>query len=325
MSRYTARRTTQDGVPVAELSDAERDLTVRIAPAHGNIVFELLHGGKNWVYSPYANPRQMQGKTELFGVPLLGPWANRLSSDTYTVHGSEYTLNRKLGNIRLDQNGLPIHGLVLFAPWIPGEAYANENGAEAHSTLHFTKHPEWMAQFPFAHKIEWRHRLAEGRLSIQLTITNESAEGMPLMIGFHPYFQIPGSGRDDWKFEAPVRTHLLLSELNIPTGQSRAAGFDGLTCLKGLALDDVYTDLVRDGDGDAVFRVTDGEHSIAVGMGSEFPVAVIYAPSHRNFICFEPMAAPTDAIHLAAEGRYRGLMEIAPDTAWGGEFWVEVS
>jgi len=324
LSGYAARQAMRDGVPVVELSDTDRDLTVGIAPAHGNIVFELLHAGKNWVYSPYASPAQMQGKKELFGIPLLAPWANRLSSDTYTVHGSEYTLNRKLGNLNLDQNHLPIHGLLMFAPWTVADVHADSSGAESHSILDFTRHPEWLAQFPFAHKLEWRHRLAEGRLSIRLTITNESGQGMPLTIGFHPYFAIPGSGRDDWKVELPVRTHLLLSDRYIPTGESQAAAFHGPTALKGISLDDVYTDLERDGAADAVFSVADGQHSISVGIGAEFPVGVVYAPSHRNFICFEPMTAPTDALHLAAEGRYAGLREIAPDTSWSGDFWVKV-
>jgi aldose 1-epimerase len=267
----------------------------------------------------------MHGKDELFGIPLLAPWANRLSSDTYTVNGAEYTLNRKLGNLRLDKNHLPIHGLVMFAGWPVVDVHADDNGAEARSVLDFTRRPEWMAQFPFAHEIEWRHRLSDGCLSIRLTITNHSAEEMPLAIGFHPYFQVPGSGRDDWKIDLPVRTHFVLSDASVPTGERQAAIFDGATPLKGVALDDVYTDLERDISGDAIFRVTDGQHFIRVGFSPEFPVAVIYAPAHRNIICFEPMTAPTDAFRLTAKGLYAGLKGIAPDTAWSGEFWIEVS
>jgi galactose mutarotase-like enzyme len=125
--------------------------------------------------------------------------------------------------------------------------------------------------------------------------------------------------------ELPVRTHLLLSDRYIPTGETQAAAFHGPTTLKGMSLDDVYTDLERDAAGDAVFSVTDGQRSVRVGIGPQFPVAVVYAPFHRNFICFEPMTAPTDALHLAAEGRYKGLREIAPGAAWSGEFWVQVS
>ncbi|HEX4808786.1 MAG TPA: aldose 1-epimerase [Bryobacteraceae bacterium] len=323
--RYAARQVTRDGVPVAELADKDADLMVSIAPGHGNIVFELLHAGRNWVYSPYASPAQMQGKQDLFGIPLLAPWANRFSSDTYVVNGREYTLNRKLGNLRLDKNHLAIHGFLTFTAWTQTEVHADANGADACSVLDFTRRPEWMAQFPFAHRLEWRHRLANGRLSIRLSITNESAEAMPLMVGFHPYFAIPGSGRDDWKIDLPVRTHMPVSDALIPTGERQPAGFDGLAELKSLSLDDVYTDLERDTAGNAIFRLTDARHSVHVGFDTEFTVAVIYAPVERNFICFEPMTAPTDAIHLAAEGRYSDLRTIAPGTAWTGEFWVEVS
>lgn len=308
-----------------ELADSDADLTVSIAPEHGNITFELLHAGWNWVYSPYASPVQMQGKQDLFGIPLLAPWANRFSSDTYVVNGREYTLNRKLGNLRLDKNHLAIHGFLTFTPWTVEAVHADGNGAESVSVLDITKHPEWMAQFPFAHRLEWQHRVGDGRLSIRLSICNDSGEGIPLMIGFHPYFLVPGSGRDEWQVELPVRTHMPVSDALIPTGERQAAGFNGSTALKSLSLDDVYTDLERDTAGDAVFRLRDGRHSVEVGFGREFPVAVIYAPFERNFICFEPMTAPTDAIHLAAEGRYSDLRMIAPGTAWSGEFWVRVS
>jgi aldose 1-epimerase len=308
-----------------ELADSDADLMVSISPDHGNNVFELLHGGRNWVYSPYASPAQMQGQQELFGIPLLAPWANRLSSDTYVVNGREYTLNRKLGNLRLDKNHLPIHGFLTFTAWTVEDVYADENGAEARSVLDFTKHPEWMAQFPFAHQLEWRHQVANGQVSVRLSIANDSGESMPLMIGFHPYFLVPGSGRDDWRIDPPVRTHMLVSDAIIPTGECEPAAFHGQTELKTLSLDDVYTDLERDATGDAIFCVTDGRHSVQVGFGHEFPVAVIYAPFERNFICFEPMTAPTDAIHLAAEGRYSALRMIAPGTTWSGEFWVKVS
>ncbi|MGC2658292.1 MAG: aldose 1-epimerase, partial [Bryobacteraceae bacterium] len=287
-------------------------------------VFELLHRGLNWVYSPYASPAQMQGKHELFGIPLLAPWANRLSSDTYTVHGSEYTLNRKLGNLQFDQNRLAIHGLLAFVPWTAVDVHADANFAEAHSVLDFTKHPQWMAQFPFAHRLDWYHRLAGGRLTVRLTITNQSVEDMPLCIGFHPYFEIPRSGRDDWKVELPVSTHMLLSDKYIPTGETQAASFHGPTPLKGFPLDDVYSGLQRDAAGDAVFSVSDGQRTIQVAIGPEFPVAVVYAPFHRNFICFEPMTAPTDALHLAAAGLYPDLRYIKPDKPWTGEFWVQV-
>jgi aldose 1-epimerase len=323
ISRYSAQQITRDNVPVVRLADAQADLTATIVPSHGNIAFELLHGGKNWLYSPYDSPAQMAGQPGLFGVPLLAPWANRLSSDTYTVNGAEYVLNRRLGNIRGDSNHLAIHGLVMFAPWTVREVKATDDGAQATSILSFTKNPRWMAQFPFAHHLEMTHRLTGGRLEVHLSITNESTEYMPISIGFHPYFTLPDSHRDDWKISLPVHRHLKLSALNIPVGESEPVQAANLTPLRGQSFDDVYTDLDRDGSGYAVFQVADSKQSLRVRFGSKYQVGVVYAPPGKDFICFEPMAAPTDALHLAPAGKYAGLQQVRPDETWTEEFWIE--
>ena len=55
-----------------------------------------------------------------------------------------------------------------------------------------------MKQFPFAHTIEITHRLHDGVLEVTTRIENLSAEPMPVAIGFHPYFQLTDSTRDEW-------------------------------------------------------------------------------------------------------------------------------
>ena len=56
--------------------------------------------------------------------------------------------------------------------------------------------------------------------------------------------------------------------------------------------DDGY-DQVPDG---AVFAVSGGGRRIEVGFGAGYPAAQIFAPPGEDLICFEPMAAPTDAL-----------------------------
>ena len=82
--------------------------------------------------------------------------------------------------------------------------------------------PEWMSQFPFAHTVEITYRLSNGTLEVRTTIHNESRDPMPLLIGFHPWYQIPGVPRDDWKLHSPVREHYTLSNKLVPTGEKKA-------------------------------------------------------------------------------------------------------
>jgi aldose 1-epimerase len=47
-------------------------------------------------------------------------------------------------------------------------------------------------------------------------------------------------------------------------------------------------------------------------------VAVVYAPSGKDFICFEPMSAPTNAFNLGMQ------QSVAPGEVWRESFWIEV-
>src|SRR5436305_9262878 len=45
------------------------------------------------------------------GIPLLYPWANRLSEPRYQVVGQQVTLDMSSPLLHLDEHGLPMHGV----------------------------------------------------------------------------------------------------------------------------------------------------------------------------------------------------------------------
>jgi aldose 1-epimerase len=51
-------------------------------------------------------------------------------------------------------------------------------------------------------------------------------------------------------------------------------------------------------------------------------VAVVYAPRGRDFLCFEPMAAITNAFNLDHSGVYRELESIPAGGTWRESFWI---
>ena len=113
-----------------------------------------------------------------------------------------------------------------------------------------------------------------------------------------------------------VLTNLLLlrasaNRWNLPT--SSAAG---------VQLDDVFGNLGRGPDGRARFWVEGGKREITVTYGPKYTVAVVYAPPGREYICFEPMAAITNAFSLAHAGVYKELQSIPPGGQWKESFWV---
>jgi aldose 1-epimerase len=98
----------------------------------------------------------------------------------------------------------------------------------------------------------------------------------------------------------------------LPTGERKPLEFADPLPLEGVQLDDVFSNLVRGPDGRAQFWVEGKKERITVSYGPKYPVAVVYAPPGREFICFEPMAAITNAFSLAHAGVYKELQSIAP-------------
>ena len=53
------------------------------------------------------------------GVPILYPWANRLSASKYGINGAVVTLTPGTGGVRTDEHGVPIHGVLAAYPgWL---------------------------------------------------------------------------------------------------------------------------------------------------------------------------------------------------------------
>jgi aldose 1-epimerase len=143
-----------------------------------------------------------------------------------------------------------------------------------------------MQQFPFAHTLQMTYRLAEGVLEVRTKIENLATEPMPVAIGFHPYFQLTDSTREDWVLTIGAKTRWLLAENKIPTGETEPA--DRLlvdrkaAALKDLDLDDVFGDLERDAQGRAVMSVKGKTQQLDVLLGPNFRSIVLYSPNPAN-------------------------------------------
>jgi len=330
---------------VVQLSDARSGVVVSIAPSLGDLVFDMSVKGQNILQFPYSSLEDFKAHPALAGIPFLGPWANRLDEQAFYANGKKYSFNMTLGNVR---GATPIHGFLSnAADWEIVELKADKNSAWLTCRLDVYRHPDWMAQFPFAHTIEITQRLHEGALEVHTRIHNLSTEPMPVAIGFHPYFRLTDSRREEWKISLGARSHYLLAPNKIPTGETEPitqfikdpAG----AALKDYSLDDVFGDLIRDQQGRSNFTVTGRQQRIDVQFGPNYQAAVIFSPDPAKvpaqppggsppatppkpgFICFEPMASITDAMNLEHAGKFSGLQSIPPGKTWEESFWVKPS
>ncbi len=323
---YTAQKTTADGIPVVRLNDNERDIIVSIAPTVGNNAYEMIVGGRNVFWFPYESVADFAHEPKLCGNPFLAPWANRLDEEGFYFEGRRYLLDKHLGNLLRDGNGLPIHGLLLFRPeWEVVELEATEEEAYVTSRFSFARHAELLGHFPFAHQIDMTYRLRAGALAIETRIVNQGSQTMPLSVGYHPYFRIHDAPRDDWTVRLPVERIWTLTDRLVPTGSTQPVRnvFPNpeRISLAGTFLDHVFGGLRRAADGTARFAVKGKQQTIEVRYGEKYREAVVYAPPGKDraaFICFEPMSSITNAFNLAHRGRYDHLQSIPA----GGE-WIE--
>jgi aldose 1-epimerase len=322
-ANYSAKKAVIDGVEIVQLADRAHATEVSIVPSVGNIAYAMTVRGNNILWWPFKSVAEMKANPALCGVPFLEPWANRLDQDAFYANGKKYLLNTELGNVRRDGNQKPIHGLLLFsADWKVVKLEGDGKSARVTSRLEYWRHPDLMAQFPFAHTIDMTYRLADGALEVETVVENQSSDSMPVGAGYHPYFQLPDVPRDQWKVHVAAREHLELSPLLIPTGERKPVALPDPVSLATTELDDVFSGLVRGQDNHAEFWVEGGGRRVSVIYGPKYSVAVIYAPPGKDFICFEPMSAITNAFNLAHAGIYKELQSIASGGTWRESFWI---
>jgi aldose 1-epimerase len=332
--QYTAKRAGETVV----LEDAKNRTTVSVIPAVGNIVFSMKVNGQDVLRWPYNSIEEFKSRPALSGIPFVGPWANRLDEQAFYANGKRYAFDMSLGNVR---GAIPIHGfLTTTDQWQVVEVKADGKSAWLTSKLDFFRQPMWMKQFPFAHSIEVTYRLQDGVLQVQTKITNMSADPMPVAVGFHPYYRLTDSTREEWTISVGARKHWKLAATKVPTGETepieRLFPDPQAAALKSYDLDDVFSDLVRDADGRA-HMVLKGKHQqLEVMLGPNWRSIVIWSPNPAapgraaqagdpNFLAFEPMAGITDAMNLAQKGLYDELQTIAPGQTWDASFWVKPS
>ncbi len=288
---------------VVTLHDPQSAVAAQFVPEAGMIGTSLTDAGVELLGQRRGLDAYLSdGKT--MGIPILYPWANRLGESTYTAQGETVTLTPGENGVRADPNGLPIHG-VLAA--YPGWQVTSETANELTAQLDFGADPRLQATFPYPHLLTVAVRLDGRTLTIRTTVSATGAPAVPLCFGFHPYLQLPDVPRGDWVISTPPLRHLGLDDKGLPTGDSRAQ--PALEeALGDKAFDDAYDQV---GEG-AVFAVSGGGRRMEVHFERGFPAAQIFAPTAEDVVCFEPMMAPTDALH---RGGYRCALPGEPAVA----------
>ncbi|MGD1071942.1 MAG: aldose 1-epimerase [Bryobacteraceae bacterium] len=327
--QYAARQTGA----VVQLEDVRNQTVVTVTPAIGALAIEIRVKGIDILRSNWNSVDDFLAKPTSTGVSYKGPWFNRLDEHAFWANGKKYVFNDGLGNIRGAQ---AMSGFPMIDPvnqWRLVEFKADARAAWVTSKLDFYRHPDWMAQWPFAHTVEVTYRLENGVLEVRTRVENLSLEPMPVAFGFEPGFRLTDAPRDEWTLGIGARGTWLLTPAKIPTGEVRTVeevyGTRQNLALKGLDLDNQFADFERDAAGRCLFWMQGKKQRIELVLGPLWQAMGIYAPPPSSpmsgFVNLEPAASVTNGMNLAHRGVYKELQSIPPGGTWEESFWIRPS
>jgi aldose 1-epimerase len=305
-----------DGLEALTLSSDRGELEAAFVPAAGMVGCSLRHRGDE-LLGQRGGLRAYVSRHSTMGIPLLHPWANRLSRMRFELDGREVVLDTPGLPVSLDSNGLPIHGLLAGASgWRIDRHETVGEGDVLAASFDFGAHADLLAAFPFPHRIEIETTLQGQSLTIDTSVTATGAVAVPVSFGYHPYLCLPDVERSAWEVELPVSERIVLDAEELPSGRMEEARVEAGP-LGASTFDDEFAAPV----GSAAFALQGGGRRVEVSLGAGYPYSQVYAPDDDDVIAFEPMTAPTNA--LVSDGPELPL--VAPGKSYRATFSIRVT
>ncbi|HEY4725785.1 MAG TPA: aldose 1-epimerase [Actinomycetota bacterium] len=310
MSEPTVRMGMVDGEPAVTLAAGQ--LEASLLPGLGLLGTSLRHRGEELLALPGGVEGYRDG--HVTGLPLLAPWANRLPGWRYRAAGVEVDLDGL--DLHTDPGGLPIHGtLTAHRGWRLERLAADADGAMLEADLDYGDWPQLLAAFPFPHRLTVTFALQGASLAVTTTLAATGDRPVPVAFGWHPYLRLPGAPRAAWRLLLPFRTHLELDDHGLPTGKAADEPAEAAP-VGERTFDDLYTL-----DADPAQRRLGLEAAgrrLVVGYGDGYDHAQVFAPPGAEFVCLEPMTAPTAALATGASPL------VAPGDSFSARFTIGV-
>lgn len=284
---------------------ADSGARARIAPDAGFCCLAWSVDGRDLLHLP-APEAEFRAAPRTGGVPLLYPYANRLREDPWPDHPE----------VKRD-GGLPCHGFLLrFGDW--DDVVVEPTRATA--ILDWSAHPDLMALFPHAHRLEIHFELGDRSLRARTVVEATGGDEVPISFGWHPYLVIPGATHDRLELDLPPVEQVRLDAQGLPlrdaSGALRVDDAEPIAgSLEGRAFDDLY----RCG-GTRTCVLKSGGTTMTVRMDDHWNFLQLYSPLDGDFCCIEPMTGA-----VAALSDHRDHPTLAPGERFEASFELSVS
>ncbi|MFT4031658.1 MAG: hypothetical protein QM669_04510 [Siphonobacter sp.] len=289
---------------------------VHILPELGGIIRQLTltkDGQPLTVIDTPENPEEF-GNNPDYASAFLFPWPSRLNNGRYEYKGKAYQLP-----INEPATKGAIHGIVHHAVFKVVETWAD--GAVAGILLRYDQDGSYPG-YPFPFRFEIRYELlSSGKLAIMPKAINTGAEIMPVALGWHPYFQLPGGTVDDWTIYFPAEEQILLdAEFMMPVGTVPFEAQEGYK-LKNRTLDAIY----KLDDSGYLTRLVSPIQNVTLNLEytrgeGKVNYQVVFTFPDRKRVAMEPLTANVNAFNNG-----EGLYELQPEEIYQMSYQLYLS
>lgn len=217
-------------------------------------------------------PKARDGRGTHGGASVLIPFANRIRDAKYTYNGIVYELPK-------NNEGNAIHGFARNRTF--QVVSQRRDSIEFESTL---KDPG----YPFPLNIVIIYELKGRSLSTTVRAYNLGDEKCPLMVGFHPYYNISGK----WAIATSTETEVLkYSDRYFPTGFKEPYNFNSIKDLSKMSFDNCFT-------GGGELTLESDLHTLKITRNG-FDYFVVYNGEYSwgKSVAIEPMTGAPDCFN----------------------------
>ncbi len=271
-----------------------------LIPESGGTVLELWLAGKQ-ILDGCASPQEL-GNNIWYKSALLFPFPNRLKDGRYELMGDGYEFE-----INDSTTGNALHGFGRDVKMDVFNQAIDEKGASI-TLSYFYEGQHEAYPFPFLLDITYKISDSAG-FELEMKLTNESDELIPIGLGWHPYFDF-GIAVDELELQLPACKLIEVDEKMIPTGDYLQYDyFKKQRSIGKAVLDNGF--VLNEPRGIREVIISNGERNYTYWQqaGSEqYNFLQIFTPGNRKAIAIEPMTCNIDAFN-----NKKGLIMLAPE------------
>jgi aldose 1-epimerase len=292
----------------------------------GNLVaWRDLDKGYRLLHEPTgaAEMERMKEKPTHYGFPVLFP-PNRLEDGEFPWNGNVYHF--PINNP--DKNNHS-HGFLLREPWKVHSYGTERTGSYAAVEARVDeRHPAY-AYFPHAFTIRITYTLHPEGLTQRVTVTNQGADPMPVLLGFHTSVNAPfspGSAASDYSFTLNADKRIEMNDRMLPTGRLlELAAWEESMLGEGMdpfdaPLDHHYTVGPRNAGGR--MELTDHKEKVVLVYETDPAYGhwmLFNNGAREGYFCPEPQTCRVNAPNLDLPREDTGIIGLAPGGIWEAE------